>query len=169
LVLFFSVSLYAGMGTAWQFDNGPQKDAPTLDAWSFVEDHHADELAAIQWLDRREGQPNIASAPGVAIYQWVNGPSSLTGVPTVAGWAHEIGYRGRAAYTERVEDVRLIFEGDPEQRATLLKQYDVEYIYVGPVERQRFEGTPSFGNESGIAEAKRLGAVTIYRVNQSEL
>jgi YYY domain-containing protein len=169
VVLFLSVSMYAGMGTAWQFDNGPQADSPTLDAWSFVEDHHAEELAALRWLDRREGQPTIASAPGVSIYQWVNAPSSLTGVPTVAGWAHEIGYRGRATYMDRVEDARLIFEGGPEQRAALLEQYDVEYIYVGPVERQRFERTPTFENETAITEAKRFSAVTIYQVNRSRL
>ncbi|MFB6137974.1 MAG: DUF2298 domain-containing protein [Halobacteriaceae archaeon] len=167
-LLLVSMSLYAGFGTAWQLENN--REDYTLDARAFVAEQHPGEYEAIQWLASLEGQPNMASAPGTAIYQWVNGPSSLTGIPTVAGWAHEIGYRGRDVYEARVADVNTLFTGTPDARAAMLRRYDVRYIYVGPVERERYAGADlTFDDEPGISVAHRSGDVVIYGVNRSAL
>jgi uncharacterized membrane protein len=176
-VLLVSTSLYAGLAFANHFGSKQhigEPDQPTLDALQFVSTEHAAEADAIFWLDENlEGQPNIVSAPGG--YRWTpdsgkgaNAPSSLTGIPTVVGWYHEIGYRGQEPYRSRKADVRAIYTGEPAQQADLLAEYDVEYIYVGPAERAKY-GNPSFAGIEGISVAREWPEVTIYRVDQDQL
>jgi len=158
----------------------PTQSAPTLDATQFVRTDHPDQAAAIAWVDAREGQPTLLEAPGTAnypggtdarervMYSWnANPASSLTGVPTVAGWQHEVGYRGESAYLDRVRDVDAMYTGDAATRAALLRAYDVEYIWVGPGERARY-GSVAFGVE-GVTVAHQSGDVTIYAVDRGAL
>jgi YYY domain-containing protein len=162
VVLVLSLSIYPILGFGWAV--GSSSDGPTLDAHAFVEEEHPEEADAIRWLRNLSGQPTMVSAPGTEIYRWVNGPSSLTGVPTVAGWAHEIGYRGSEPYWDRVRDVRILYETQEQRsRAALLEKYDVEYVYVGPIERERYD-LPNLSTDSNLEPAFENGAVTIYRV-----
>jgi YYY domain-containing protein len=162
VILLLSLSIYPVFGTIWAVGSG-QTD-PTLDAHAYIETEHPEEAAAIEWIDDRQGQPTMVSAPGTEIYRWVNAPSSLTGVPTVAGWNHEVGYRGSEAYWDRVRDVEILFETEePTSRMILLEKYDVEYVYVGPIERARYD-PPDFATEPGISVAYTDAHVTIYRV-----
>ncbi|MEF8826157.1 MAG: DUF2298 domain-containing protein, partial [Halapricum sp.] len=95
--LIVATSIYGGLAMADHFTASSgyaQTDDPTLDSLAYVDAYHTDEAPAIEWLNRVEGQPNMVSKPGTDIYQWANAPSSLTGVPTLAGWIHEVGYRG---------------------------------------------------------------------------
>ncbi|APE95504.1 DUF2298 domain-containing protein [Halodesulfurarchaeum formicicum] len=163
VMLLLALSIYPAFGLAWAVGGGT--DDPTLDAHAYIEAEHPEEAAAIHWLRDQPGQPTMVSAPGTEIYRWVNAPSSMTGIPTVAGWSHEVGYRGEEPYWDRVRDVRIIYEtSEPESRAALLGLYDVTYIYVGPTERERF-GTVDYGEESGIHTAYTDPNVTIYRVD----
>ena len=162
-----SLSIYAAFSLAWVVRTG--EETPTFDAHAYIEDRHPEEAAAIEWLSQREGQPTMVSAPGVEIYRWVNGPSSMTGIPTVAGWAHEIGYRGEEDYRRRVHDVGILFDTrEPESRAVLLEKYDVEYIYVGPIERERYD-IQDYDAEPGISVAYQDDHVTIYKVDSTGL
>ena len=171
-LLVLSTSLYGGIALADHFGDPEIRgsDGPTIDALAFVSATHPEEAAAIQWLDRQTSgrQPTIVSAPGVDTYSWTNAPSSLTGVPTVVGWAHEIGYRGSAIYEERVADVDRIYTGTPRQQARLLREYDVRYVYVGPVERERYGEELGFENRRGLEVAFRNDAVTIYAVDGND-
>ncbi|WP_335999520.1 DUF2298 domain-containing protein [Halorientalis halophila] len=146
---------------------------PTLDATAFVETTHADEAPAIRWIGDLEGRQTIVTVPGN--YVWDRGrnggssaPSSLTGVPTVLGWHHEVGYRGQEAYDRRAEDVRDIYSGDQETSAALLAKYDVSYVYVGPAERATYNRI-RIDEIEGVTVAKEWDAVTIYEVDQSRL
>jgi len=49
----------------------------------------------------------------------------------------------------------------------LLRQYEVEYVWVGPGERARY-GSLSFGSDA-IDVAHRSGDVTIYAVDRAAL
>jgi YYY domain-containing protein len=178
-VLVLSTSIYGALALTDQLTSEASvatTEDPTLDARAFVSTTHPEEAAAIAWLDDRKGQPHIVSTPGcycndddsLTSYNWVNAPSSLTGLPTVVGWDHEIGYRGENPYLERVADVETIYQGTPGERARLLDEYDVRYIYVGPNERAAY-GPTDFDDLRGVSVAKRWDAVTIYRVNQQRL
>jgi len=179
VALVTSTSVYGVLAVGAHFERGPE-GGPTLDATQFVETDHPEQAAAIDWIDDLEGRPTILEAPGTttypggtdgrerAMYSWnANPASSLTGVPTVAGWRHEIGYRGREAYFDRVRDVDTIYTGNASARAALLYEYQVQYIWVGPNERARY-GSVSFGSEA-IDAVHRSGDVTVYEVALGEL
>ena len=179
VALVASTSVYGVLAVGAHFSSAPA-DTPTLDATQFVRTDHSDQAEAIAWIDARDGQPTMLEAPGTAnypggtdgrdrvMYSWnANPASSLTGVPTVAGWQHEVGYRGQPAYLDRVRDVDAMYTGDAATRAALLGEYDVDYIWVGPGERARY-GSVSFGMD-GIEQVHRSGDVTIYAVDHDAL
>ena len=180
--LLFTSGLYAALALPAHFQAGSgtaNADGPTLDATRFVELSHPREAAAIAWVDSLPGTPTIVTA-APAGYYWrpddgrgASAPSSLTGVPTVAGWYHERGYRGSEAYAARVDDVETVYTGSPAAKARLLAEYDVRYVYVGPAERARygdvsFEGVPGVSVEETFSHRGER-TVTVYRVEQSAL
>ncbi|WP_132057545.1 DUF2298 domain-containing protein [Halorussus amylolyticus] len=174
VLLVASTSMYGAFAMSDHFAPegevvGP--DDATLDGLAYLESSHPHEVEAIHWLDDREGQPHVATAPGYDVYTWSSPASSLTGVPTVVGWVWQEGvYRGHDAAEFRASEVDLIYEGQWSDRAELLKQYDVEYVYVGPLEREQYDSSDlDFAEYPGIEEAFRNDGVVVYRVNQSEL
>jgi YYY domain-containing protein len=165
-VLLVSASVYGGLALTNHFG---QMDDPTLDAMEYVHDERPGEAAAIEWLLDRPGQPHLVSAPGLTPYSWQNPEASLTGIPTVAGWIQETIYRGDEAYYTRVSDVDILFETeDPVSRAVLLRKHEVDYIWVGPVEQERYE-VANMVDEPGISVATVTTTVTVYAVNRTEL
>lgn len=175
LLLYSLVAVGVHFGAFTTDVRGPTE--PTLDATTWAATNHPVEWEAIQWLDRRSGQPHIVTAPGcwcnrvpeTRPYNWVNAPSSFTGIPTLAGWSHEAGYRGQSTYRSRVDDVGLIYTGSSEERVRLLQEYDVEYIYVGPTERALYGEDLDFAAYSGVSVAFENQAVTIYAISPREL
>jgi YYY domain-containing protein len=181
VLLVVSTSSYGVLALGNHFGGASE---PTLDATAFVDRQHPEEAPAIRWLDAREGQPTLLSAPGTTwhsrggtdqrergMYGWHSNPAaSLTGVPTVAGWQHEVGYRGPDAYYSRVRDVDTMFLGTPAEQARLLRAYDVAYVWVGPAERLRYgEDAITVTELEGVEVAYREGSVTVYRVSSDEL
>ncbi|WP_224447472.1 DUF2298 domain-containing protein [Haloprofundus salilacus] len=180
LCLVVSTSFYAPLALGNHFEGAGE---PTLDATRFAETHHPVEAKAIAWLDEKPGRPTLLSAPGTYYYpnaeegeyphapgrySWNSNPAStLTGIPTVAGWGHEIGYRGYDTYIERVEQVDAAFTDDA-ALVDVLREYDVRYVWVGPAERDRY-GETSVGDVPGVSVAYRTETVTIYEVNHDEL
>lgn len=172
VVLLCSTSVYAGLALS---NHAGSAGEPTLDGTAYLDDAHPGEAEAIRWMDREiDGRPNIVTA-APAGYYWVpeegkgaSAPSSLTGIPTVAGWYHEAQYRNDSIYDERVEDVGVIYKGEPAQQRELLEKYDVTYVYNGPAERARY-GTVTVNRLDGVTELHRSGEVIVYRVNQSAL
>lgn len=168
ITVLLVTSTFAGFAIQEKFSD---TDRATLDGMAPIRAEHPQEAEAIAWIDNRSGRPTIVSAPATEeyIYGWhANPASSLTGVPTVAGWSHEADYRSQSAYRTRVAHVSTIFEGPPSRQVQLLDQYGVEYIYVGPTERKRYDDH-SFDHLRGVSEAFENDRVTIYEVNHSRL
>jgi YYY domain-containing protein len=141
---------------------------PTLDGMAWLETAHPDDYAAIRWLQANvEGAPVILEAWGGS-YQYAARVSALTGLPTVLGWDfHECQWRGSCdEVSRRKTDIDTLYNTlDLTQTLTLLNKYAITYVYVGPLERERY-------NPSGLAKFDRLmkvvyrhGAVTIYQRN----
>jgi YYY domain-containing protein len=173
VLLVVSTSLYGGLALSGHFD---RMEDPSLDTMEYAHEEFPEQAAAIEWLDDRAGQPHIVSAPGDGRgdgndhpYTWVNPASSLTGIPTVAGWVHAANYHNEPDYRMRTRDVEIIYttDGAP-SRAALLRKHDVEYIWVGPIERQRWQ-IAELVDEPGITTAYENPGVTIYAVNQTRL
>lgn len=157
-------------GELYQYTTDPYRPDASIDGFDGLDRFRTSEMAAVRWLDDRDGRPVVLEAPGEAAYTWTNPASTLTGLPTVAGWSHQQGYRGVEAYMDRVDDVDRIYEGDRATAVQLLRTYDVEYIWVGQSERERYD-TPvrTFATWPGIEVAFTNTAVTIYAVDHGGL
>jgi len=119
-------------------------------------------------MERPTGTPTFVEKPGLS-RGWQNPVSTVTGLPAVAGWFHETGYRGDAPYEQRVDDVEVLYETpDDRSRAILIDKYDVEYVWVGPLERERYD-VADFAADPGITDVYENDAVTIYAVDRDEL
>ena len=141
----------------------------TLDGLAYIARSSPGEYAAIQWLQEngKEGE-GIVEAVGDS-WSPYGRVSSSTGMPTVLGWPwHEHQWRGsREPFEGREENVRTIYTTpDASEAVRLLKEYDVQYVVVGPRERS------SYGL-GGLAKFPRIGEavfesedVTIYRVRE---
>ncbi len=177
-VLVVSTGLYGAIAIPLHLDSGSQvtdDGGPTLDGTAFLEVTYPREAPAIRWLNERVGQPTIVTdAPGG--YWWrprqgdgASAPASLTGIPTVLGWFHERQYRGPDAYERRLQAVQTLYGGEnPEQQATLLREYDVRFVYVGPAERASYHAI-TIGEVPGVVVERQWDGVTIYRVDQDRL
>jgi len=190
VALVASLSLYAGFALAGHFESHPSQHWVcgqsgergegewTLDAKDWSEECYPDQAAAIEWLNAHDGRPVVVEAPTTGQYLYganspasglVSGVSSHTGLPTIAGWAHAANYHTQAGWEARRDDVRTVYEAaDASERAAVLRQYDVAYVYVGPNERSRYD-VASLAEDPGITVAKRWGDVVVYAVEEDAL
>ena len=100
-------------------------------------------------------------------YTMFNRVSSMTGLPTVEGWiVHEWLWRG--GYDEpsaRQADVKLIYEGEDEGVAEyLLKKYQVEYVFLGELEKEKYPSLVKNRFEELGEEVFSSGETKIYRL-----
>jgi uncharacterized membrane protein len=155
-VLFAAVLLYPLTATQAKIEDRWVPTAPEgLDGMAFMElatyaDNNQNEVLrydydALRWIqDNLPGSPVIAEAPAgpsgnPGLYHWASRVATYTGNPTIVGWDwHQ--RQQRAAASEdvvgrRTQDAMQLFvTPDPRVALEIARQYDVEYIYVGPVE-----------------------------------
>jgi YYY domain-containing protein len=156
-------------------------DAPaTIDGLATHERWKAEEIEAIHWLDDRDGRPVIVEPVDTPVpdepehiyveYDWIAPAATLTGLPTVLGWDHQVNYRGGEAYLHRMEQVDDIYTGTWANATSALREHDVQYIYVGPRANELYGGDiRQFHHHDGISVAFENDAVTIYAVDHDEL
>ncbi len=141
-------------------------ETPTLDGLAFVSVYNGTEYDAIRWLQTQvEGTPVILEAVGGA-YSDFGRVAARTGLPTLLGWAnHERQWRGADHPEPGARDpiVRQIYEqpdwfGVPD----LLDQYNIDYVYVGSLERSEYgeQGLQKFAENMEVAFQNEM--VTIY-------
>ena len=114
----------------------------SLDGLAYVRTMAPDDYEAINWINGHiEGSHVILEAQGSA-YQFTSLVSTMTGLPTVIGWMnpHEIMWRGNwDKVSGRDRDVDTIYNNpDGDEAISLLRKYNVEYIYVGKLEKERY-------------------------------
>ena len=115
-----------------------------LDAGAYLAAYQPEEAAAITWL---------GDAPGGVVSEAIGGQYSgyarvatLSGQPTVLGWpGHEGQWRG--GYTEvgtREQDIRTLYEtSDWATALTIIRRYDIRYIYLGSLESSAYIVNPA--------------------------
>jgi uncharacterized membrane protein len=132
-------------------------EAPTLDGTAYLAQERPDDYAAVQWLNQHvDGAPVILETPGGA-YQYEGRVSVQTGLPTLMGWAgHEHQWRGNTVEQNKRLPAfeELCSTTDLQRTLTLLDEYDISYVYVGPLERTKCPA-------SGLAKFDRL-LETVY-------
>jgi uncharacterized membrane protein len=149
-------------GTVPSFGNGEQGEIG-----------YAGDADAIAWLWQHvQGSPVIAEA-SIGPYR-CNGSriSSATGLPTIIGWErHEQQQRYPDDRPPRVDDVRALYTSpDLEEKAAILRRYNVAYVVVGDVERRYPIAdnacTPT-GSPAGIAAFDQMLGKTLEVAFQS--
>jgi YYY domain-containing protein len=169
-VLFAMGMVYPVLGNysrAGGFDH-----APTLDGTAYLAESHPDDYAATSWLNEHvRGTPVILETPGSggSSYVYEGRVSTLTGLPTLLGWAgHEGQWRG--SYTvqhARTPDIETIYNTrDPTAALTLLEEYDIRYVYVGPLERSKHNAQGLKKFDKFMTIVYQNDRVTIYQIGE---
>ncbi|MDR2855184.1 MAG: DUF2298 domain-containing protein [Methanomicrobiales archaeon] len=117
----------------------------TLNGHAWLEKHHPDDYAAIEYLRSYDGW-----APGTYAlieaeggdYQYYGRISSATGIPTILGWTfHEIHWRADNPpgwHGERLADITAIYE-QPDRSSELMAKYHANLLIIGAPERTRYQ------------------------------
>ncbi len=142
---------------------------PTLNGIAWIAGYRPGDYAAIEWLwANAPDDAVILEAPGAryAAYQYTGRVSALTGLPTLLGWGgHQSQWRGNYDEPARREpDIETLFNtSDLGQAQALLDEYNITYVYIGPLERERY-------SPQGLKKFERLmqivfqqDDVTIYQ------
>jgi len=119
----------------------------TLDGLAYVEQWAPDEAAAITWLKETEptGVAVVLEAPGGSFRAEQSRVSSATGLPTLVGWTgHELQWRGTYDEVARREPVieNVYRTAAAHEIPQILAEWDIEYVFVGPVEYSKYGLTP---------------------------
>ncbi len=115
---------------------------PELNGVQWVQKQFPDDWEIIAYMNKNiKGQPVILEAQGDS-YTDFNKISAYTGLPTVAGWwVHEWLWRGTADVVgARIPEINEIYEStDIDKTRQLLKKYQVQYVVVSTMERQKYK------------------------------
>ena len=184
IALLLSAAIYPVLGTQDRLrDRFEGYVTPlTLNGAAFMDgadyrEHSGDaiDLAAdyegIRWLQQNvQGSPVVLEGVTPS-YRWGGRVSMYTGLPSVIGWQwHQEQQRGIYGYEvgRRISDVESIYlTQDTDEALELLRQYGVEYVYLGHLERIYFpDGMNKFEDGLGSALEKVFdnGDTAIYRV-----
>ena len=153
--LVLCASIYPVLGTRERLRSRFDTTLPlTLDGMAYMKDgrQYSDQngvidltadYEAIRWI-----QQNIQGSPvmleGVTpTYRWGGRVSIYTGLPTVAGWEwHQQQQRWnyRDTVPQRIAQVARIYNTpDAREALGIMREYGVEFIYLGQVERLYYE------------------------------
>jgi YYY domain-containing protein len=142
----------------------------TLDGVAYVNMIAPGDYEAIKWINENiKGQPVMLEAPGGA-YQFTSHISAMTGLPTVVGWVtHEVLWHNSwDVITGRPPGADTIYQTTDEGEATpLIEKYNIEYIYVGYIEKQKYgpAGLAKFASHpERYALVYENQGVSIYKV-----
>jgi YYY domain-containing protein len=146
---------------------GDFKGTATLDGMAFLQNVRPDDYAAMLWLQENvAGIEYIVESTGGS-YSDGAFVSAFTGLPTVLGWDfHQYQWRGNTIESgKRQPDIAQIYQSrDSEEVLALLDKYDIRYVYLGPVERRKYEVAPQTAErfERFLTQVYEGGAVSIY-------
>ena len=197
LLVFLASLTYPALATGPRLEQRftPGTPVGTLDAFAWMEAGtvpvlgspaydqiaYAGDAAAIAWFFANVSASPVVAEASIGPYR-CNGSriSAATGLPTIIGWErHQQQQRYPETLPARVADVRSLYTSpDIDEKASILRRYNVEYVVVGDLERiypiADNECTPS-GSEAGIEAfdamvgttlevAHASSGTTIYRV-----
>jgi uncharacterized membrane protein len=132
--------LYPILGTWTKTNEFNPTFGRTLDGSMYPSYAPEADRAAVMWIDQNLKDGVIAEAVGGS-YTYYARVSAHTGLPTVIGWpGHESQWRG--GYEEignREGDIRTLYTSpDWDETELIIEQYGIDYVYVGPLERNSY-------------------------------
>ncbi len=115
-----------------------------LDGTAHLYRERPGDSAGIDWIRAFLPPGVIAEAVGGS-YSEFGRVATHTGLQSVLGWEfHEMQWRGTMEpQGNRREDVRRLYQTrDPTELAAILDAYGIDYVYIGPLERQTYSLSP---------------------------
>jgi uncharacterized membrane protein len=194
-LLLFGAALYPLLATPANIKDrfNPQQPA-TLNGMAFMQNAVYDETDAggnpvrielkydqdaLVWMqDHIVGSPVIAEANSPYLYHWTGRVSVWTGLPSILGYNwHQKQQRaavGGETIDRREQQANLLFQTtDESQVISLIRRFNVRYIYVGPLERAFYPaaGLEKFDQYTGqwLELAYENPQVRIYQVDETRL
>lgn len=132
--------LYYPVASAYTQTDG-YRGKPSLDGTEFLRQESPSEYRLFLYLAaHRRGGEIIIEAPGESYRHETSRLSAWTGIPTPIGWVgHEVQWRGEEEVLRRKADIERIYTLPDRLTVTkLLQLYQATFLYIGPVERERF-------------------------------
>ncbi len=161
LVLLFFVFTYPYLAIK---DFYGLKNYQGLQGDNYLAKHYPQDLKLIEFLNQTQSEKRtIVEAVGES-YTDYGRVSAFTGLPTILGWrVHEWLWRGSFDEpAKRTTQVENIYQSHSlEETKKLLNQYQVKYIVVGKLERQKY---PTLNEE----KFNQLGKI-VFEENQTKL
>lgn len=111
-----------------------------IDGTMYLKTLYPGDYSAITFLNENvSGQPVILEAQGDSYTDHAR-ISANTGLPTVLGWTvHEWLWRGSYDIpAPRIEDIKTMYEANAQNSKALFKKYQVAYVVVGQLEKQKY-------------------------------
>ena len=185
-VLVICVSVYPVLGTMDRLPVRFDTTIPfTLDGMAYMRDgqEYSDQRGiidltadyeAIRWIQQNvEGSPVMLE--GVTpTYRWGGRVSIYTGLPNIAGWEwHQEQQRWnyRETVDQRIAEVARIYNTpSPQEALDIMREYGVEYVYLGKIERLYYDptGLAKFdtGLDGALEQVYENRDVRIFRVRE---
>jgi uncharacterized membrane protein len=165
-LLVLSVSIYPLLGTQVRLRNRFDTTVPlTLDGTAYMragKDYFdqngpidlAADYEAIRWIQENvEGSPLMLEGL-TPNYRWGGRISIYTGLPNIVGWGwHQEQQRWnyRRTVNQRIDKVARIYNTpDPQEALDIMREYGVEYLYLGELERIYYDPTGRAKFENGL-------------------
>jgi uncharacterized membrane protein len=169
VVIVASALVYPLPATFWR--TNAFNNSQTLDGLALAKHFNPDEDAAIAWLESNvDGNPIVLEAVGDDYHADQGRVSARTGLQTVLSWpGHEERWHGsRDPFEGRAEAVETFYTTtDVSQAKGILNQFNIEYVYVGRFERERYgeQGLPKLDDFLEVVYQNE--SVAIYHVPDS--
>lgn len=138
LVLLFFVFAYPYLATKGFYS---LKNYRGLQGDNYLAKHYPQDLKLIEFLNQPQPEKTIIVEAVGESYTDYGRISAFTGLPTILGWrVHEWLWRGSFDEpAKRTTQVENIYQSKSlEETKKLLDQYQVKYVIVGKLERQKY-------------------------------
>ena len=136
----------------------------TLDGTAHLAQSRPAEAEAIDWIRRNLRQGVVAEAVGGS-YSIYGRVATHTQLATVLGWPwHEVQWRGTVEpQGSREFDIeRLYRTGDWREAQMIVEQYEIDFVFVGPLEREAYGQFRETKFEAFMQLVFRNAEVSIY-------
>ncbi|MCR5685049.1 MAG: hypothetical protein K6G81_06440 [Lachnospiraceae bacterium] len=145
--LIMTTGYFNNSTKAWFGDWKDSENYKGLNAGEYLKDVNADDYYAANWInDNIEGRPVMLEVNGDSYTDYCR-ISVRTGLPTLLGWrTHEWLWQSDETgglpeiVSKRGQDIETIYTShDVNTVKQMVGEYDIEYIYIGKLEREKYE------------------------------
>lgn len=155
---------YPAMGIASRTGGFSSDRQRTLDGTEHLQFGRPEDLQAIRWINENLDGGVVAEAVGGSYTEFAR-ISTHTDLQTVLGWVgHELQWRGGVeSQGSRGTDIeRLYSTSDWQEAQEVVRQYGIDYVYIGPLERSTYGPIRENKFEVFMTRIYEQGQVVIY-------